>query len=136
MAYLRLSNLYSLLDFFFMVLHSCIILFNTLGWIWKKTRVYNLLLLLLTAFSWFILGIWKGWGYCFLTDWHYRVLEKLGYRDLPDSYIQFFIGRIFNWNAPQKLVVTVTAIIFFAALAISAFLNVRDWRNKKLQDVV
>jgi Protein of Unknown function (DUF2784) len=113
-----------------MILHSCIILFNCFGWIWKKVRIYNLLLLLLTAFSWFILGIWKGWGYCFLTDWHYRVLEKLGYHHLPNSYIQFFIERIFGWNAPEGLVNAATASVFFAALAISLVLNARDWTKK------
>jgi len=35
--------------------------------------------LLLTAFSWFVLGIWYGWGYCVCTDWHYMVLrDELG----------------------------------------------------------
>jgi len=118
------------LDVFFMILHPCIILFNTLGWIWKRTRIYNLLLLLLTAFSWFILGIWKGWGYCFLTDLHYRALEKLGYHNLPNSYIRFLILRITGLDIRDDVVDAVTTIVFFAALALSIALNVRDSKRR------
>jgi len=125
-------NWYFLLDVFFMILHPCIILFNTLGWIWKKTRIYNLLLLLLTAFSWFILGIWKGWGYCLLTDLHYRVLEKLGYHDLPNSYIKFLLLRVTGWNVRDNLVDDVTTVVFFAAIIISLVTNVKDVRRRRM----
>ena len=52
------------LNIFFFFFHTAIMLFNCFGWIWKKTRRLNLVTLLLTAGSWFILGIWFGWGYC------------------------------------------------------------------------
>ena len=123
-------NTYHLLDIFFMVFHSCVILFNTLGWIWKKTRIYNLILLLITAGSWFLLGIWKGWGYCFLTDWHYDVLLKLGYHDLPGSYIRFLIERVTGIDISEGLVNAATLFVFFASLIISAVLNYRDLRHK------
>ena len=48
--------LYHFLDKFFFVFHSSIILFNLFGWIWRKTRRWNLLLILLTAASWTFLG--------------------------------------------------------------------------------
>ncbi|MDH4059101.1 MAG: DUF2784 domain-containing protein [Cyclobacteriaceae bacterium] len=85
---------YKLLDGLFMVLHPAIILFNLFGWIPRKTRKANLILLLLTGASWFVLGIWKGIGYCPLTDWHFKVLRKLGQTDLPYSYI--FIHCLFD----------------------------------------
>jgi len=44
----------------------------------EKTRKANLILLLLTGLSWFGLGIFYGWGYCPLTDWHWKVLRELG----------------------------------------------------------
>ncbi|HUR31773.1 MAG TPA: hypothetical protein VMZ69_10110 [Saprospiraceae bacterium] len=44
----------------------------------EKTRKAHLLVIDLTIASWFIIGLWKGFGYCFLTDWHWRIKEKLG----------------------------------------------------------
>ena len=123
-------NVYAALNIFFFVFHTCIVLFNALGWIWKRTRPYNLILLLLTSFSWFVLGIWKGWGYCILTDWHYRVLEKLGYHDIPNSYIKFLIVTITGINVNERLVDAMTLIVFLAAFILSVTLNTRDWRQK------
>jgi len=123
-------NFYAALNIFFIIFHSCIIMFNILGWIWKRTRIYNLILLLCTAFSWFVLGIWKGWGYCFLTDWHYRVLERLGYQDLPNSYIKFLIASVTGIDLQEKLVDTATLLIFLSVFVISITLNIRDWKKK------
>jgi len=70
---------YRILDIFFVVFHTSVILFNLFGWIWRKTRKYNLILLVITGASWLILGLIVGTlGYCPLTDWHFDVLEKLG----------------------------------------------------------
>ena len=85
---------YHFLDFFFLIFHAIVTLFNLLGWIWKKTRKANIILLLLTAFAWFGLGVFYGIGYCPLTDWHWKVLEKLGENNLPYSYIKYLIDRI------------------------------------------
>ncbi|MEO5906489.1 MAG: DUF2784 family protein, partial [Saprospiraceae bacterium] len=64
---------YELLDYFFFFFHTSLILFNCFGWIFPKLRRWNLITLLLTAFSWFVLGIWFGLGYCVCTDWHWAV---------------------------------------------------------------
>ncbi len=120
-----------LLDWFFLLFHSGIIMFNLFGWIWQKTRRANLILLLLTAFSWFVLGIWYGWGYCICTDWHWQVLRKLGEHDLPNSYITYLLLRLSpELFVPQVIIDTATAGLFFLALVISAMLNLRDWRKK------
>ncbi|MCD4791284.1 MAG: DUF2784 domain-containing protein, partial [Bacteroidales bacterium] len=78
--------MYKFLDTFFVVFHTALIIFNLFGWIWKPTRRLNLITLLLTGASWFILGIFYGIGYCPLTDWHWQVLHKLGIYDVPNSY--------------------------------------------------
>ncbi|MCK5838377.1 MAG: DUF2784 family protein, partial [Bacteroidales bacterium] len=70
--------MFKLADTFFIIFHTALTLFNLFGWIWQKTRKLNLIILLLTGFSWFGLGIFYGIGYCPLTDWHYRVLRKMG----------------------------------------------------------
>jgi len=83
-----------ILDLLFTLAHLIIIAFNLFGWIWKKTRKAHLIVVGITLASWFILGIWKGWGYCFLTDWHWRVKEKLGETGLPDSFIKYMADKI------------------------------------------
>jgi len=115
------------LDIFFTVFHTCLVIFNLFGWIWKKTRRLNLILLLLTAGSWLILGIFYGLGYCPLTDWHFSILTKLGYTDLPDSYMSFLFTRITGMPIDQSLVDSVTMWGLIIALAISLYLNLRHW---------
>ena len=121
---------YQFLNYFFFFFHTSLILFNTFGWIFRKTRKWNLITLLATAFSWFVLGIWYGWGYCFCTDWHWTVREHLGYHDNVNSYTQFLAQKFTGINFDAHLVDTVTAIVFFTSLALSIALNIKDWRKK------
>jgi len=121
----------SLLDIFFFIFHILIILFNLLGWIWQKTRKWNLAILLLTGFSWLILGIWYGLGYCPFTEWHWQVRQKLGYHDMPASYIKFLIKSLTGINLNARLVDIITLVFFLAALIISVFLNKRDWLRRR-----
>ena len=115
------------LDLFFTIFHSCLVLFNLFGWIWKLTRRLNLICLLLTAGSWLILGIFYGLGYCPLTDWHFNILRKLGYTDLPDSYMSFLFTRLTGMQIDQSLVDAVTLWGLIIALVISLYLNLRHW---------
>lgn len=123
--------LYRLLDYFFLVFHLGIVIFNLFGWIWPKTRKANLVLLLLTAASWFGLGLIYGIGFCPFTEWHWQVLEKLGSRPVEDSYMQYLYRRVFHLHFESILVNTVTAVAFFVALAISLILNIRDLLHKR-----
>ena len=123
--------MYVLLDKIFFIVHSCIIIFILLGWIWRKTRVANLIVILITAFSWFILGIWYGFGYCFCTHWHYQVRMKLGYFDMPSSYIKFLIDILTGLDINAKLVDIFTFVFFFLALITSVFTNLQDWKNRR-----
>jgi|SRR6056297_872411 len=116
-------------DLFFLIFHTVLTLFNLTGWLWKKTRKLNLVTLLLTGASWFILGLFYGMGYCPLTEWHFQILHKLGESDLPYSYIDYLIERLTGADFSAQLVDTATGIGFFLALAISVTLNIRDWRK-------
>ena len=120
------------LDIFFTVFHTCLVLFNLFGWIWKKTRLANLITLLVTAGSWSILGIFYGFGYCPLTDWHFSVLEKLGYTNLPDSYLSFLFTRLTGLSIDQSLVDSVTLWGLIVALVISLYLNIRHWIRRSV----
>lgn len=123
--------MYAFLDKFFFVFHSAWIVFLLLGWMWKKTRLASLIIIVLTAFSWFILGIWYGYGYCPSTDWHWQVRAKLGFHDLPSSYTKFLIDTFTGWDVSQQTVDIVTLILLVLALGASLYLNIRDWRNKR-----
>jgi hypothetical protein len=117
---------YELLNYFFIAFHTALILFNSLGWAFYKTRKLNLLTLSLTFCSWFILGIWYGWGYCVCTDWHWQVRDKLGYHDTERSYIQFLFSKLLSIDLDVKTADTLAVVVFFASLAMSVFLNLRD----------
>jgi hypothetical protein len=124
--------IYRILDIFFVVFHSLLIIFNLSGWIWKKTRVYNLALLLLTGSSWLLLGLIVGVpGYCPLTDWHFQVLEKLGKTNLPSSYVKYLADRITGMHFNPSTVDRVTLYAFLAALTISVILNLFDLVQKR-----
>lgn len=124
--------MYYLLDIIFIVFHTGLILFNLFGWIWEATRRWNLATLLITAFSWFILGIWYGFGYCPCTDWHWQVRRELGYTDLPTSYITYLVELFTGIELNPTLVDTATAIFFFAALLISLYVNFRSFEKRRI----
>ncbi len=114
------------LNFFFFVFHSVLILFNLLGWIWRKTRKANLVLLLLTVFSWFVLGIWYGFGFCPCTDWHWQVRYRLGYMDMSSSYLVFLIRTFTGLDVGKGLVDVFAVLFLLSSLAASITTNVRD----------
>jgi ABC-type multidrug transport system permease subunit len=116
-------------DIFFIVFHTFLIFFNLFGWIFKSLRKANLVVLLLTGASWFILGIFYGIGFCPFTEWHWNLLHKLGQYNLPDSYISYLIERFTGYRPDLNLVDTFTIILYFMALAISVYLNF--FRKKK-----
>ena len=123
--------LLKIIDIFFIGFHTILILFNVLGWIIPRWRFANLISLSLTAFSWFILGIWFGWGYCICTDWHWQIREMLGYQNTSSSYIHFLILKLTTIDFPENVVVPFTAVIFFSAFIISLYLNIRKWKERK-----
>jgi hypothetical protein len=122
-----------LLDLFFLIFHTILIFFNLFAWIFRKTRKLNLIILTLTGASWVILGIFYGMGYCPLTDWHFNILEKMGHTNLPNSYIKYLADRLTGLDFNPELVDNATLILFFIALAISTYLNIRDYKTKVRQ---
>ncbi len=123
--------MFAFLDKFFFILHSALILLILFGWIWRKTRVANLIVVLLTAFSWFILGIWYGFGFCPSTEWHWQVRMKLGHYDMPSSYTKFLIDSLTGMDVNEKLVDIFAVLFLTLALFASVLTNVRDWRKKQ-----
>jgi hypothetical protein len=124
--------IYRILDIFFLIFHTFLIFFNLFGWIWKRTRKLNLIVLSLIGASWLFLGLIVGTlGYCPLTDWHFKILEKLGKTDLPYSYTKYMADRLTGLDINATRVDNVTLYTFLAALVISIALNLRDYKRGK-----
>jgi len=122
--------MYTLLDRFFFGFHSALVVFILFGWMWRRTRLTHLVVASLTAFSWFVLGIWYGFGFCPSTEWHWQVRMKLGHDDMPDSYIQFLVVSMTGLDVDVKWVDSVTLVLFLVALFASVMTNLRRRERK------
>ncbi len=113
------------LNLAFFVVHTAWTLFTCVGWIWKRTRVMQLVAALLTALSWLGLGAWYGWGYCPFTDWHWQVRARLGYHD-PPSYVQLLIREVARIDVGPRVADALAVGVLAGALGLSVWLTVRD----------
>jgi hypothetical protein len=116
-----------ILNVAFFVFHTAWIAFNALGWLFKRTRRWHLATVTLTAFSWFGLGFWYGWGYCPSTDWHWQVRARLGYRD-PASYVQLLLSEVTGIDLDPVWANALTLGTLVAAAILGVVLNIRDRR--------
>ncbi|MCC7401812.1 MAG: DUF2784 domain-containing protein [Chitinophagaceae bacterium] len=122
-----------LLDIFLTITHLSLITFNLFAWLWHITRKAHLIVAAVTLASWFILGIWYGWGYCPITDWEWNVKEKLGETNLPNSFIKYFADKITGRDFSPSFIDQATLLTFLAAIAASVYVNFfRKRRNKIL----
>ena len=96
---------------------------------WKKTLRWHLLCVGLTALSWFMLGIWYGFGYCFITDWQWDVKNQLGQANLPNSFITHFANQVMGLSVNPELIDVLTGVVFALVVIISVVLNWRDRRR-------
>ncbi|ERM80369.1 hypothetical protein P872_13815 [Rhodonellum psychrophilum GCM71 = DSM 17998] len=110
-------------DYFFVLFHTCLILFNLFGWLWKPLQKWQLLTISLTFASWLGLGIWYGLGYCPLTDWHWDILRQMGETNLPNSYISYLFQRLLGLKLPDLWVDVLTVSMAILALAASIWVN-------------
>lgn len=124
-----MSSYLSFLDLFYTLAHLLIISFNLFGWMWNRLLRLHLVCVLTTAFSWIVLGYWYGWGYCFLTDWHWEVKVQLGETNLPASFVTYFLSKLNLHQISEALIDAVTAILFIAAACISLYRNIKSNTN-------
>lgn len=115
--------MYYILDIVFTIFHLLVVGFNLLGWIWRSTRKLHFIVVLLTAGSWLLLGIWYGLGYCPLTDWHWQVKEHLGETNLPNSFIKYFADKVTGQDLSSNFIDVVTSVCFAMAAGLSVYLN-------------
>ena len=62
-----MTELYRFLDAVFFIFHGLVVLVNVFGWIPRRTRRLHLVVMVVTAISWFALGPLFGYGvgYCY-----------------------------------------------------------------------
>lgn len=118
-------------DQFFVVFHTAFVLFSITGFLFPRLRKANLIALLLTAASWFGLGLRYGLGFCPLTEWHWQVLHAMGERGLPRSYIQYLFQRLLGLSLPAASIDILVGVAFGLSLILSVSLNLRDHRRRK-----
>jgi Protein of Unknown function (DUF2784) len=124
------------LDILLTFTHFALIGFNLFGWIWQKTRRAHLITVAATAFSWFILGIWFGWGYCPITHWQWNVKKQLGERNLPNSFIKYYADKISGKDIDPKIVDTITLIAFLTVIILTVILNFFNKRKKAVRKIL
>jgi hypothetical protein len=110
------------LDWLLTAVHLLVISAFLLLWIWPSTRKLHLMLVCAVAVSWFGIGFWKGWGYCFITDWHWRIKHALGVRDASGSFIHYLVQAAGIPASPQ-LTDRVVAVVFSIVVLLSLALN-------------
>jgi hypothetical protein len=118
-----------LLNIALFVFHAGWVGFVCTGWIWRRTRLWQLIAVVLTAASWFGLGLVYGWGYCLCTDWHWQVRDRLGYPH-GYSYIELILQTA-GIGVPAATVDGITATAFLAVALLGIALNVRDFRRRR-----
>mgnify|MGYP001802311496 FL=1 len=111
------------LDITLFVAHVIIIFFNLFGWVFGATRKLHLIAVSITLFSWVVLGFWKGFGYCILTDWHWDIKRDLGEHNLPHSFITYLTNNILGLTLTPFAVDVITGVAFITAILISIRLN-------------
>ncbi len=102
--------------------HLAVILFSALGWVLPARRPLHLLLQGIILFSWFGLGYFKGWTYCFLTDLHWRVKQAMGRPAETETYMQLLANRLLARHVAAVLVNRMTVTVFFTTTLLSLLL--------------
>jgi hypothetical protein len=119
------------LDILLTIVHVSIIIFNVFGWIPKRTRRAHLVSILLTAASWFILGIWYGTGYCPFTEWQWKVKTQLGEKGLPSNFVEYYMEKIAGRDISSSFVNTLIVVCFCFATVMTIYVNFISPRLKK-----
>jgi hypothetical protein len=126
---------YGVADVSFAVAHAALCLFLLAGWAFRRTRRAHLVATIAVFLSWFGLGLVYGIGYCPCTDWHWQVKRRLGERNLPISYVEYYADRYtgIDWDprVVDGIVVGSTAVAF----GLSVWLNVRDRRRRRAEAI-
>ena len=122
--------MYDFLNAFFFVFHTVLVLFVLIGWVWKRTRLVHLITVALVAGSWFILGLWRGIGYCPCTDWHWQVRMQLGFMDMSSSYVHFLVTTLTGITIRERVVDVLLVVGLVSSTLLSVLFLLRNRGGK------
>lgn len=104
------------------IIHLSVICFSVFGWVFDQTRSIHLILQALIFFSWFGLGLIKGWGYCLITDLQWKLKRSANIIMDSESYVKWLIDELFSTNIPENTTNIITMFTFFFTSIVSAIL--------------
>lgn len=110
----------SLANIFFHIVHLAIILFFLFGWLSEKTIIAHCILSALILFSWCVLGLYFGFGYCLCTDIQWRIKRKMGEQPSTEYYIKYILDKLTGLDTNPKTVNAITTYSFFSILILSS----------------
>ena len=93
------------------VIHVVFIVFFVTGWVFCETRLWHLVVLGLVGFSWFGLGAFMGLGYCFITDIHWRLRERMGMIRPSGGYMKFIYHTLLKIDADDLIIDRITYVV-------------------------
>ena len=119
------------LDWLLIAVHAGVVLAFVFLWIPRRTARLHGWLVLLVAFSWIVIGYFKGFGYCILTDLHWRVKRARGEWPLPGSFLKYAADHLTGSNVPAWLINDVAGAVFCLGVgaALYRFLEARSERG-------
>lgn len=115
--------LWQLLDLFMHIIHLSAIFFLLVGWTFHETQLPHFVLAWLVFLSWFGLGLIYGFGYCLMTDVHWRIKDKLGARPSAKVYVKYMLDKVLPINIDEGFVDQVSTYVFFTVFAIANYLT-------------
>ncbi len=121
-------------DIGFYIFHTVLIGFNMCGWIWKRTRLWHLITMGLTTFSWFAMGAFYGWGYCLCTDWHFQIREQLGKHDTVTTYVQLMSETFLGLPMSQRTSDILAGSVYLLIVLATVIVWTQDLRKRKAFD--
>ena len=119
----------AVLDWLLTVVHVGVVLAVLLLWIPRATWRWHYRLVALVAFSWLVIGLYKGaLGYCFLTDMHWRVKHARGVGRLPGSFLKYMADSISGTDVAPRLVDAIAGAAFVGICLAAIF---RFWQLRR-----
>lgn len=116
-----------LLNVILNITHILLMLFIMTGWIFHRSRMIHLLVVLLTGFSWIVFINSKEIGYCILTDWQWQVLGRMGRTNLPETYVQYLYELLSSDSMLKATSRNITRSVWIISLTLSIALMMKEY---------
>lgn len=107
-------------------LHLLVVILVLFGWLWEKTRLLNLYVILLSVVSWYFLGLWYGKGFCILTHWQHHLLVLLDLGEIEGTFVAYAVYSITSLRLSDAFLEPMSDVVIVLIFLISLHLNIRE----------